>query len=206
MRSTQPWCRRPRLVASAQSRWCVPHPVRRRLPPAGAAASPGDVHAGHFAGSIADRRLRRDQTRASRESGAGAFCSQLVDRIEDRSPRHKCSGADTQRRRRRAGCEETLSWRVRSVRGHHHDRVALAQALSPRAAKIHRTQPRQRSIRFGTRLATDARPPVGNSTKTPFDEIAGWLTEAGFTNPRRLPAPGPAPLVPATRIVAGLLL
>ena len=32
-----------------------------------------------------------------------------------------------------------------------------------------------------------------------FDEVAGWLTEAGFTNPRRLPAPGPAPLILATR-------
>jgi len=32
-----------------------------------------------------------------------------------------------------------------------------------------------------------------------FDEIAGWLTEAGFVNPRQLPAPGPAPLILATR-------
>jgi hypothetical protein len=24
-----------------------------------------------------------------------------------------------------------------------------------------------------------------------FKEIAGWLTEAGFVNPRLLPAPGP---------------
>jgi precorrin-6B methylase 2 len=32
-----------------------------------------------------------------------------------------------------------------------------------------------------------------------FDEVAGWLTEAGFTNPRQLPAPGPAPLILATR-------
>jgi precorrin-6B methylase 2 len=28
-----------------------------------------------------------------------------------------------------------------------------------------------------------------------FEEIAGWLTEAGFTNPRQLPAPGPSPLI-----------
>ena len=32
-----------------------------------------------------------------------------------------------------------------------------------------------------------------------FEEIAGWLTEAGFTNPRGLPAPGPSPLILATR-------
>lgn len=32
-----------------------------------------------------------------------------------------------------------------------------------------------------------------------FDEIAGWLTEAGFTNPRLLSAPGPSPLILATR-------
>jgi len=32
-----------------------------------------------------------------------------------------------------------------------------------------------------------------------FDEVAGWLTEAGFANPRQLPAPGPAPLILATR-------
>ncbi len=32
-----------------------------------------------------------------------------------------------------------------------------------------------------------------------FDEIAGWLTEAGFTNQRELPVPGPAPLILATR-------
>ncbi len=32
-----------------------------------------------------------------------------------------------------------------------------------------------------------------------FEEIAHWLTEAGFTNPRRLPAPGPSPLILATR-------
>ena len=32
-----------------------------------------------------------------------------------------------------------------------------------------------------------------------FDEIAGWLTEAGFTNPRQLPGPGPSPLILATR-------
>ena len=31
-----------------------------------------------------------------------------------------------------------------------------------------------------------------------FEEIAGWLTEAGFTNPRLLPAPGPSPLILAT--------
>ena len=32
-----------------------------------------------------------------------------------------------------------------------------------------------------------------------FEEIAGWLSEAGFTNPRQLPAPGPSPLILATR-------
>jgi hypothetical protein len=32
-----------------------------------------------------------------------------------------------------------------------------------------------------------------------FEEIAGWLTEAGLVNPRQLPAPGPSPLILATR-------
>ena len=32
-----------------------------------------------------------------------------------------------------------------------------------------------------------------------FEEIAGWLTEAGFADPRPLPAPGPSPLILATR-------
>jgi precorrin-6B methylase 2 len=32
-----------------------------------------------------------------------------------------------------------------------------------------------------------------------FEEIAGWLTEAGFTAPRQLSAPGPSPLILATR-------
>ncbi len=32
-----------------------------------------------------------------------------------------------------------------------------------------------------------------------FEEIAGWLKEAGFVNPRLLQAPGPGPLVLATR-------
>ncbi len=32
-----------------------------------------------------------------------------------------------------------------------------------------------------------------------FDEIAGWLTEAGFINPRQFSVPGPSPLVLATR-------
>ena len=32
-----------------------------------------------------------------------------------------------------------------------------------------------------------------------FEEIAGWLAEAGFANPRQLPAPGPSPLILATR-------
>jgi ubiquinone/menaquinone biosynthesis C-methylase UbiE len=32
-----------------------------------------------------------------------------------------------------------------------------------------------------------------------FDEIARWLTEAGFTKPRQLPGPGPSPLILATR-------
>lgn len=32
-----------------------------------------------------------------------------------------------------------------------------------------------------------------------FEEIAGWLQEAGFTDPRLLDAPGPSPLVLATK-------
>ena len=32
-----------------------------------------------------------------------------------------------------------------------------------------------------------------------FEEIAGWLKEAGFTNPRTLDAPGPSPLILATK-------
>jgi precorrin-6B methylase 2 len=32
-----------------------------------------------------------------------------------------------------------------------------------------------------------------------FEEISSWLTEAGFTNPRTLDAPGPSPLVLATK-------
>jgi hypothetical protein len=32
-----------------------------------------------------------------------------------------------------------------------------------------------------------------------FDEISGWLTEAGFVNPRTLDAPGPSPLILATK-------
>jgi 3-hydroxy-5-methyl-1-naphthoate 3-O-methyltransferase len=32
-----------------------------------------------------------------------------------------------------------------------------------------------------------------------FEEISAWLTEAGFTNPRTLPAPGPSPLILATK-------
>ncbi|WP_348267645.1 methyltransferase [Edaphobacter paludis] len=32
-----------------------------------------------------------------------------------------------------------------------------------------------------------------------FEEIAGWLKDAGFTNPRLLDAPGPSPLVLATK-------
>ncbi|MEO6912303.1 MAG: methyltransferase [Edaphobacter sp.] len=32
-----------------------------------------------------------------------------------------------------------------------------------------------------------------------FEEISGWLHEAGFENPRTLPAPGPSPLVLATK-------
>jgi SAM-dependent methyltransferase len=32
-----------------------------------------------------------------------------------------------------------------------------------------------------------------------FEELAGWLREAGFVNPRTLEVPGPAPLVLATR-------
>lgn len=34
-----------------------------------------------------------------------------------------------------------------------------------------------------------------------FDEIASWLTEAGFTDPRTLDAPGPSPLILATKPV-----
>jgi ubiquinone/menaquinone biosynthesis C-methylase UbiE len=32
-----------------------------------------------------------------------------------------------------------------------------------------------------------------------FEEISSWLTEAGFTNPRQLDAPGPSPLILATK-------
>lgn len=32
-----------------------------------------------------------------------------------------------------------------------------------------------------------------------FEEISGWLAEAGFTNPRLLEAPGPSPMVLATK-------
>ena len=32
-----------------------------------------------------------------------------------------------------------------------------------------------------------------------FEEISGWLTEAGFTHPRTLDSPGPSPLVLATK-------
>jgi ubiquinone/menaquinone biosynthesis C-methylase UbiE len=32
-----------------------------------------------------------------------------------------------------------------------------------------------------------------------FDEIAGWLKEIGFTNPRELEAPGPSPLILASK-------
>jgi ubiquinone/menaquinone biosynthesis C-methylase UbiE len=32
-----------------------------------------------------------------------------------------------------------------------------------------------------------------------FEEIRGWLTEAGFTNPRLLEAPGPSPLILGTK-------
>jgi hypothetical protein len=32
-----------------------------------------------------------------------------------------------------------------------------------------------------------------------FEEIGAWLEEAGFTNPRLLEAPGPSPLILATK-------
>ena len=32
-----------------------------------------------------------------------------------------------------------------------------------------------------------------------FEEISGWLGEAGFINPRTLDAPGPSPLILATK-------
>ena len=32
-----------------------------------------------------------------------------------------------------------------------------------------------------------------------FEEISAWLAEAGFENPRTLQAPGPSPLILATR-------
>jgi hypothetical protein len=33
-----------------------------------------------------------------------------------------------------------------------------------------------------------------------FEEISGWLAEAGFTNPRTFDAPGPSPLVLANKL------
>jgi len=33
----------------------------------------------------------------------------------------------------------------------------------------------------------------------PFTEVAAWLKDAGFINPREIPSPGPAPLILATR-------
>ncbi len=38
-----------------------------------------------------------------------------------------------------------------------------------------------------------------NGNTWSFDEIASWLKEAGFTNPRTLASPGPSPLILATR-------
>jgi hypothetical protein len=32
-----------------------------------------------------------------------------------------------------------------------------------------------------------------------FDEISGWLAEAGFTEARTIDSPGPSPLILATR-------
>jgi hypothetical protein len=32
-----------------------------------------------------------------------------------------------------------------------------------------------------------------------FDEIAGWLREPGFENPRTVDSPGPSPLILAKR-------
>ena len=32
-----------------------------------------------------------------------------------------------------------------------------------------------------------------------FEEISGWLTEAGFTNARTIESPGPSPLILATK-------
>jgi hypothetical protein len=32
-----------------------------------------------------------------------------------------------------------------------------------------------------------------------FDEIAGWLRDAGFADPRTLDSPGPSPLILATK-------
>ena len=32
-----------------------------------------------------------------------------------------------------------------------------------------------------------------------FEEIAGWLAEAGFVNARLVDAPGPSPLILATK-------
>jgi hypothetical protein len=32
-----------------------------------------------------------------------------------------------------------------------------------------------------------------------FEEISTWLSEAGFENPRTLDAPGPSPLILATK-------
>jgi len=38
-----------------------------------------------------------------------------------------------------------------------------------------------------------------NGNTFSFDEIASWLTDAGFANPRLVPAPGPSPLILANK-------
>ena len=37
-----------------------------------------------------------------------------------------------------------------------------------------------------------------NGNTWSFEEIAAWLEEAGFVNPRTLASPGPSPLILAT--------
>lgn len=65
-------------------------------------------------------------------------------------------------------------------------------------------------LRLGTSGRSDAQPHVaisfgqtGQSTnkkeEAPAQEIAGWLSEAGFVDARALESPGPSPLILAAK-------